>query len=385
MRKRIYNPKFAWPVVCATPPKPKFQKISIVIAVHGQSRYTVSVLKELKQYVPKAEIIIVDNASPDNTLEKIKDFNVKIIKMESNESLAKAWNAGLAEATGDVLAVLNNDVKLMPDGISRLAQMAWEVGISGASGCHVNPDSLFFVAHVDDPGSDYVAGHAMFFRRDVFEEVGGFDEHMKPAYCEDSDWCFRARSKGFSWGFCQDALYHIGGVTAATMPHVQNAIAANVARLQSKWSNKGIGERHKIVIRSLKSLKHFEGVIAAFKISKPNAWIMISTTPELLEQLKSNPVIDKYVDEICLSDKRFPNFTPTLRTVINHYTKVWKDGEFMKQYGRLSPEPVEPIIEQIASTDDAVADILDHRQIEQKTDRKPTKRKKTDKAADISA
>ncbi|MGG2305210.1 hypothetical protein ACE4Z6_27685, partial [Salmonella enterica] len=84
---------------------------------------------------------------------------------------------GFEMATGDILAMLDNDTEVQPGGVQKLADEAWRVGISCIQSCRLSTD-LNYIGDTDAYGADYPCGSALFIRRDVWEKVGRLDEQF---------------------------------------------------------------------------------------------------------------------------------------------------------------------------------------------------------------
>ncbi len=179
------------------------------------------------------EVIVVDNASEDGSVEMIKRKfpEVKLIINNENCGFAKACNQGIKIAQGKYLFLLNPDSEVINsiyDQVVNFMESRPEVGVSG---CYLYyPDRRIqtsfykFTSLANLLGralllysflprnaltgplfSDYlrsnrsigrVCGGAMVVRREAFEEVGLFDESFF-LYYEDEDLCYRMRQKGW--------------------------------------------------------------------------------------------------------------------------------------------------------------------------------------------
>ncbi len=198
---------------------------SVIIPVYNNWQYTRRCLASLDAagYRNQVEVIVVDNASTDETPERLKnEFPwVKVIRNQQNLGFAAACNIGAATATGQYLVFLNNDTEvergwlealvgaceaehgaavvgsklLYPD--ERLQHAG--VGISYAGPYPVHSAHLRYGQpdNKDSRGEvDAVTGASMLVPRSVFYELGGFDEVYKNGY-EDVDFCLKARQKGY--------------------------------------------------------------------------------------------------------------------------------------------------------------------------------------------
>jgi len=268
--------------------------VSIVIAVCGQWGHTRECLKTLLADAPDAEVIVVDNGSQDGTAAGLRGFPVKVITAGSNLGVPAAWNLGLRSATGNILAVLNNDTLVQPGGIARLTETAARVGMAALNGGRLDRDCRF-LGYTDDPAkAQYPDGCCLFLRRDVWESVGEFDEVFSPAYCEDSDYGMRAKSLGYRWEFCRDAVVHLGQKTSGGLgitPSRQNHLV-----LKERWGPRGLGER--ILVRrraALGDIVMLTAALSGLRKKKPVAWIDLEIAASLVDVFQGIPCVDRVV------------------------------------------------------------------------------------------
>lgn len=143
-------------------------------------------------------------------------------------SFAAACNQGLAQATGDVIMFLNNDVSADPGW---LAQAERDV--------MANPNALL------GPATDvrglagrallYVEGWCIAAQRDVWEKLGGWDaETFKRPYWEDVDLSWRATKLGIALRRRPWPVRHISNVTSDSVPGAKDGSDANRDALESR-------------------------------------------------------------------------------------------------------------------------------------------------------
>lgn len=182
-----------------------------------------SLIEECLESVQKSsynniEIIVVDNASTDNSMELLRKYtNVKVIQNEINLGYAAGNNVGLKHVAGKYIVTLNNDVSVdkswLTDPISYL-EADDKVGIVSCRQINYYNrdliDALFPFPHrslvfapmghnkqfVNDlfEQSGYVIGAngaSAIYRKKMLDEIGGFDENFY-AYHEECDLCMRA-------------------------------------------------------------------------------------------------------------------------------------------------------------------------------------------------
>ncbi|MCD6262480.1 MAG: glycosyltransferase, partial [Deltaproteobacteria bacterium] len=199
-------------------------KCSIIIPVFNQVEYTKKCLEALIENTPDGlyEVIIVDNGSTDGTKEFLKclEGDVKIITNQENLGFAKACNQGARKASGKYLVFLNNDTipqRGWLDELVRVAGADKDIAVVGSKllfpdGTIQNAglaiaDSKLLSRHIyrgypsDFPPANkprdfqVVTGACMLVKKDIFFDVGGFDEAFVNG-CEDIDLCFKVRESG---------------------------------------------------------------------------------------------------------------------------------------------------------------------------------------------
>jgi glycosyltransferase involved in cell wall biosynthesis len=179
-------------------------KISVITIVRNAEHYVDRTIQSmLAQTYPDIEYLVIDGASTDGTLEKIRAYESRITKIvsEPDKGISDAWNKGLRMATGDVIGLLNAGDEHAPDAAAKVA-----------TAMRAGADVVFGDTElVDDEGRVlmfnrgrfhpwfYSAGFGMyhpsvFVRRSVYEKVGDFNPSYR--YAMDSDWLSRAYVAG---------------------------------------------------------------------------------------------------------------------------------------------------------------------------------------------
>jgi len=183
------------------------------------------------------ELIVVDNASKDGTKEYVLNSGLKMdgqfLRNEENKGFAIANNQGAKLAKGRFLLFLNNDTIVTKGWLSAMMNVFTEekaVGIVGAKLVHPGkgtiqhagvirlpsgtPDHVYFNKPMNYPPANErhayfaITGACMLTPKDLFEELGGFDEQYWCGW-EDMDYCQRVRAKGMDIYYEPKALiYH---------------------------------------------------------------------------------------------------------------------------------------------------------------------------------
>lgn len=200
---------------------------AIIINFNGELFLDPCIRALLKNQTPPARIIVVDNASSDESVKELAAWpEVEVLELPENQGYAGGANAGAATSDAPVMVFLNPDVELDSSfgrEVCRVFSVSERLGVAGAK--LVFPDSGIIqhaggvvqhprltTTHLGegeaDDGQfntasqvDYVTGAALAVRRKAFEDVGGFDPTYFPAYWEDVDLCYRLRTAGWSVEF----------------------------------------------------------------------------------------------------------------------------------------------------------------------------------------
>lgn len=183
------------------------------------------------------EVVVVDNGSRDGTGAFLGEYARRapfplVALSEPRPGKSRALNTGLAQVTGDVIALIDDDIYLTPDYFERLAEIfeREEVGYCGGRILLHDPTDLPMTLRTTTttqlipPGTFITAGEIqgcnMAFRREVLEAIGGFDPMLGPGtpfICEDVDLAARASLAGWVGGYFPELLvyHHHGRKTSA--------------------------------------------------------------------------------------------------------------------------------------------------------------------------
>jgi GT2 family glycosyltransferase len=224
--------------------------ISIIVVNWNTCAITRDCLNSVKRQVtrPDYEIIVVDNASTDGSVDMIRaEFpDVTLLANPANLGFGRANNQAMRIARGEFFLLLNSDTLVQPGTVETLFDFVSADPGLGIAGCKLlfadgrlqHSCSRFpslrtavledlalckllsrerqgeillgaFWPHDRARDVDAVYGAAMMVRREVFEATHGFDERIF-MYGEDIEWCMRARDRGWRVAFTPDAqLVHL--------------------------------------------------------------------------------------------------------------------------------------------------------------------------------
>lgn len=201
--------------------------VSVVMLLYGGwdlARRAITALAENTE--PPFELVLVDNASPDDTLARAEAFveGATILRNDSNRGFGEGSNQGAEVARGRILCFLNSDALVEPGWLPPLLERIEQAGIGAAVPLFLNENGsvqeagsvIDSIGHAHAVGAggnardfryrfprtvDYGSAACLVVRRDLFLELGGFDEAFSPAYYEDSDLCFRLHERGLATFF----------------------------------------------------------------------------------------------------------------------------------------------------------------------------------------
>lgn len=263
---------------------------SVVVVSHNGKSFTLDCVRSLQaqSYGEILEVIVVDNASSDGSVEAIRSncAGVRLIALPTNRGFGSANNRGAAEAKGEFLFFLNNDTTMRGDSITALATFLRTRPAAAVVGPRLrNPDGTIQVSAGDFPGIggewrsrreqrmmrsrnptslallerrfaramkvDWVTGAAMMVRRDAFESVGGFDEEFF-MYFEDADLCRRLSGAGYQvWHLPDVSITHYGGASGGGA-----LIRSEYRRGQLRFYEKHCSFVQRLLLRSYLTLKY---------------------------------------------------------------------------------------------------------------------------------
>ncbi len=202
------------------------RSISVVIGTRDRSASLAATLGCVRRLIVPAdlstELVIVDNGSSDGTLEvatsaRLDEASARVL-VERRPGVSRARNRGAAEAGGDVLLFLDDDVRPPETWLTRLAAPILD-GIATATVSqfrlgHDRPwltqlDRARLMSESSiDPEHPFLVGGSMGIRRDVFLELGGFEEELGPGALgpggEDLLLTYRLEASGGSIAFVED-------------------------------------------------------------------------------------------------------------------------------------------------------------------------------------
>ena len=214
---------------------------TIIIPNYNGLKFMDECIRSLNaQTYPNFRTLVVDNGSTDGSVEWLKEHQIDTIFLPENTGFSGAVNVGIKAADTPYVLLLNNDVRVdeyfVAEMVRAIGQSERIFSVSSRMIQMYHPDRL------DDAGDMYsllgwayqrgvgrdlthyrrssrvfsACAGAAIYRREVFEEIGYFDE-MHFAYLEDMDLCWRARIHGWKSWYEPDAeVFHVGSATSGS-------------------------------------------------------------------------------------------------------------------------------------------------------------------------
>lgn len=249
------------------------QRASIIVLTHGQLPLTRLCLESLLVHTrePEFEVIVVDNASPDDTaayLEELaaRDRRVRLILNPTNEGFAAGCNQGARIAQGEVLVFLNNDTVVPPGWLGALI---WALadrslgavnpvtnrsGTEAAVGVETGRTYGAFLRRAAERSSIFgdslrpasmLAFFCLAIRRETWERIGELDEAYGTGLFEDDDYSRRLLEAGLRLACAEGVLVHHFG-EASFGELVQEGTYGRLHErnrqiFQRKWGSEGQG------------------------------------------------------------------------------------------------------------------------------------------------
>lgn len=261
-------------------------EISLIILTYNSSKFIEDLLESLiKKYKEKItskkiEIIVVDNLSSDDTVKKIQRFEgfIKILQNDDNYGFSRGNNLAAKKAEGKFLIFMNPDSQIIKGDLFDLLEDFNDenIGIVGGEILNFSGEKevsagktysavnvfLFSLGLEEKAGVrfspkgksdvDFVSGALLAIKRNIFEKLGGFDEHYF-MYVEDVDLCFRVKKLGLRVLFSpQVTIKHMGQASSNRMFAV-----LNIYKGLLYFHKKNMGNLSYNTVRSLLKIKAF--------------------------------------------------------------------------------------------------------------------------------
>jgi O-antigen biosynthesis protein len=224
--------------------------VSVLMVVYGGGAMAIDAAASLVAHTKQPfELIVVDNASADDSLSAIRDgiSGLTVITEERNLGFGQGNNRAGCDARAPVICMLNPDALVTKGWLDPLLAVLADSAVGAVAPALVSADGQLqevgaMVDHWGYTGPigtrgfgepvpaptgrvavDYASAACLLMRTDVFRSLEGFDPSYRLAYYEDVDLCMRLWEAGLQvWGEPASRVIHLGGGTVT--PVVSQAL-----------------------------------------------------------------------------------------------------------------------------------------------------------------
>jgi len=192
-------------------------KVSIIIPVYNQLPMTIECLRDVLQTCNvETEIILIDDGSKTPVSMAVSRMfpNVNVLKNDTNQGFAKAINKGIKVSTGDLVCLLNNDIRLPnPNWLKLMVEELKNVDMTAPAGGKMDFNYNYIgEAKTKNDTFNYLVGYCLLLKKEVIDSIGLISEEFKKGFFEDVEYSYRAKKAGFKLGITEGTnikhLYH---------------------------------------------------------------------------------------------------------------------------------------------------------------------------------
>ena len=214
----------------------KFKKCDIVLPIYNRPNYVRDCINSIIKNSTNCyyNLYLIDDASDNYTHNLLERFKLEYDKISlhhhsSNLGFIRSCNFGVSLGNSPYVLLINSDVIVTPNWLSRLIQCAESdpqiaavnpltnyasnINVPIAPGANFYSMDRLLAQNLSPRYPDVVTGvgFCMLLRRSVLEKVGVFDEIYDRGYCEDSDLCMKLTTRGYRTVVADNAyVYHQG-------------------------------------------------------------------------------------------------------------------------------------------------------------------------------
>ena len=275
-----------------------FPLVSILIVTYNSAEYVSLCLEALLRNTsyPSYEVIVVDNASLDRTVEVLEEFagrdaRLRVVRNDQNLGFAGANNLAAKASRGEYLILLNIDTVPSPGWVERLVRhsvkhpdiglvvpvtnnIGNEAKISVSYGNLIEMERFAATLAAERMGQSFelTVGplFCAFLPRAVWDRIGPLDERFKVGMFEDDDFSLRIREAGLRIVAAEDCfVHHFGGGSFSKLPPAkyQEVFETNKRLFEEKWRTEWVPHKYRSGVSAEEGLfrpaDSTEGVLAA--------------------------------------------------------------------------------------------------------------------------
>ena len=218
--------------------KQAFNSVSVLIPCYNRANHIGQVVQAIKnQTYPPDEIIVVDDASTDNSVEVLKHLPIRLLRHEQNRGPSVARNTALKAASGDIVLYVDADayadsrlIAVLLQAFQRFSHLS--LGGIGGRGIESHICTVYdrwralhakqdFGLRLRD-SVPYLFGLCASYNRRALLDVGGFDSFFPINAGEDADVGYRLKRAGYQLYYVPEAIvYHQHADTKESLKRVQ--------------------------------------------------------------------------------------------------------------------------------------------------------------------
>ena len=214
--------------------------VSIIMLTYNQIKYTKLCIESIFNHTSLIktpfEIIVVDNASTDGTVEYLEGLEqskeIRVIYNRENLGFPKGNNQAVEIAKGEYICLLNNDTIVTENWLENLLRVLRSDEKIAMVGPYCNASSGYQMiqnvpVYQDDKGLnelckkfnapikevDFLVFFCCLIKRSVWDEVGGLDERMGRGCYEDNIFCYKVLEKGYKLKVVNHYIHHWGSIS----------------------------------------------------------------------------------------------------------------------------------------------------------------------------
>ncbi len=282
-------------------------KLSFVILNFNREKELLQTLEKTQQLMAGKsgfEIIVVDNASADNSVVSVKKFfpSVRLIERKTNSGIA-GWNDGFEAAKGEYMIVLDDDSNI-ESGLDEAIKVLDEYPDTGILALNVTGGAFptDYLIHMQD-NIDFI-GCGAIIRKEVFNKIGGFAEWLF-IYTHEWEYAIRCLNAGYKIKYFEDChVTHRTSNINRTSKRLKVFSIRNEMAIVYKFFSEQDRAKYvaRVYLNNLKSIYHY-GIS-----SIPWYYMALKEFLKLRKSLEHTPVsreVQDFYSKSCWSTRRF--------------------------------------------------------------------------------
>ena len=230
---------------CIAKCKGDFSK-DIIIIVRDQLNYIKTCISSIQKFTKNYRLLIWDNGSQEETNQYLESLISDVVLVRRSEE-----NLGFIEPNNELSKLVKSDYVILLNSDTIVSE-GWDDALIGFMRYHDDIKAIGYLGGILDENGfgcsgnfgrdiDYVAGWCLCFEKEILDRFGLFDERLRFAYCEDSDFCLRLVESGFAiYALHIPLVHHYGNVTAVQVAKERNiteTFKVNHEFMRERWKH----------------------------------------------------------------------------------------------------------------------------------------------------